>query len=623
MGYRREIDGLRALALLPVMLFHAGFETFGGGFVGVDVFFVISGYLITNIILVELEQGRFSIVNFYERRARRILPALFLVMLVCIPFAWLWLLPLDMKDFSRSLVAVSVFASNILFWRGSGYFDTAAEHKPLLHTWSLAVEEQYYVLFPLFLMLIWRLGRRWVLVSLSLICAISLTLAQYGAYAAPAAAFFLLPTRGWELLIGAFAAIHLSAPNRAGFSKRLSETGGWLGLVLILLAVFAYSKATPFPSLYALAPTVGTVLVILFATQRTMVGRFVGNQAFVGLGLISYSAYLWHQPLFAFYRHMALAEKNQFAFCFLSVLALVLAFLSWRYVERPFRTKGKFSRGQVSIFAVSGSVFFIAFGYIGYKSDGFEFRWERVLSGDVGQFEFYQYMRQKYFDCEPKSVSEQALIWNGFLRCKQSKAGSPDVVLLGDSHAEHLFLGIAEYKSDRNIAYYILGGKPYIGNPEFKTIFREILRNNQLQHIVLTMHFVERFGIGESDLYEGFSATIKALKDAGKTVSLVGDVPKFPRDPGYCVYDFASQKASSMCQISNEEVEKQRRTYRSTLQRLSSENDVLYVDIDHPLCTEDNCSMTSGEFVLYRDNNHLNIIGSKLVGKYLADKLRF
>ncbi len=156
MDYRREIDGLRALAVLPAILFHAGFETFSGGFVGVDVFFVISGYLIATIILAELEQDKFSIVNFYERRARRILPALFLVMFVCIPFAWLWLLPSDMKDFSQSLVAVSVFASNFLFLRESGYFDTAAELKPLLHTWSLAVEEQYFVIFPLFLMLTWQ-----------------------------------------------------------------------------------------------------------------------------------------------------------------------------------------------------------------------------------------------------------------------------------------------------------------------------------------------------------------------------------------------------------------------------------------------------------------------------------
>ena len=206
MDYRREIDGLRAIAVLPVILFHAGFETFSGGFVGVDVFFVISGYLITTIIIAELEQGKFSIINFYERRARRILPALFLVMLVCIPLAWFWLLPRDMQDFSQSLVAVTVFASNILFWRESGYFDTAAELKPLLHTWSLAVEEQYYVIFPLFLMSFWRLGKRWIMILLVAVFVVSLALAQWASLAKPSAAFFLLPARGWELLVGAFAA---------------------------------------------------------------------------------------------------------------------------------------------------------------------------------------------------------------------------------------------------------------------------------------------------------------------------------------------------------------------------------------------------------------------------------
>ena len=159
MKYRSEIDGLRALAVLPVILFHAGFELFSGGFVGVDVFFVISGYLITTILIEEIENKRFSIVNFYERRARRILPALFFVMLVCILFSWMWMVPVQMKDFSQSLVAVSLFISNVLFCRESGYFEAAAEEKPLLHTWSLAIEEQYYVLFPIFLILVWRFGK--------------------------------------------------------------------------------------------------------------------------------------------------------------------------------------------------------------------------------------------------------------------------------------------------------------------------------------------------------------------------------------------------------------------------------------------------------------------------------
>src|SRR5664279_275289 len=182
MEYRREIDGLRALAVVPVILFHAGFRAFSGGFVGVDVFFVISGYLITSLILAEKAQGTFSLAGFYERRARRILPALFVVMAVCIPVAWFCLLPGAMKAFSESLVAVSVFASNALFYRETGYFAPDAELKPLLHTWSLAVEEQFYVLYPLLLLAAWRLGRKWIVPSLVTIAILSLALAQWGAF---------------------------------------------------------------------------------------------------------------------------------------------------------------------------------------------------------------------------------------------------------------------------------------------------------------------------------------------------------------------------------------------------------------------------------------------------------
>jgi peptidoglycan/LPS O-acetylase OafA/YrhL len=209
MLYRKEIDGLRALAVMPVIFFHAGFTVFSGGYIGVDIFFVISGYLITSIILVELKSETFSIVNFYERRARRVLPALFLVVAVSLPFAWLWLSPLQLKNFSASLVAVSTFSSNILFWITSGYFDSAAELKPLLHTWSLAVEEQYYLFFPIFLVLTWRFGTRRVIALLVVFFIASLAVAQILVASKADFAFFLLPTRGWELLIGAFIAYYL------------------------------------------------------------------------------------------------------------------------------------------------------------------------------------------------------------------------------------------------------------------------------------------------------------------------------------------------------------------------------------------------------------------------------
>ncbi len=370
MQYRREIDGLRALAVLPVILFHAGFETFSGGFVGVDVFFVISGYLITTIIINELDDGKFSIINFYERRARRILPALFVVMLACLPFAWMWLLPSDMKDFSQSLVAVSLFASNILFWRESGYFAAAAELKPLLHTWSLAVEEQYYVLFPIFLLLTWRFGRRFVIATLAVIAIISLGLAEWGSTAKPAATFYLLPTRGWELLLGAFTAFYLSSHAQGNVSPIAKEIGSVLGLFLVLYSVFYFDASTPFPSLYTLAPTIGTVLIIALASNESLVGKVLGWKLFVGIGLISYSAYLWHQPLFAFARHLRLTEAYHDLLTALAVATFILAYITWKFIELPFRNKKTIRLKSLTVSALSISTLLIALGSIGHLTDG-------------------------------------------------------------------------------------------------------------------------------------------------------------------------------------------------------------------------------------------------------------
>ena len=206
MKYRTEIDGLRALAVMPVILFHAGFELFSGGFVGVDVFFVISGYLITTILIEDIENKRFSIVNFYERRARRILPALFFVMLVSIPFAWMLLSDAALNKFGNGLIGVSLFLSNLVFWRQQGYFDESAELNPVLHTWSLAVEEQFYVLFPILLVLAWRFGKNKVFWMIVVIAAVSMLLSEWGWRNQATANFYLAPTRAWELLAGSIAA---------------------------------------------------------------------------------------------------------------------------------------------------------------------------------------------------------------------------------------------------------------------------------------------------------------------------------------------------------------------------------------------------------------------------------
>ena len=360
MHYRREIDGLRAVAVLPVILFHTGFSVFSGGYVGVDVFFVISGYLITSILINDLEQGNFSIAGFYERRARRILPALFFVMAACLPFAYMWMLPTQLKDFAQSLVAVVFFASNIFFWRESGYFAADAELKPLLHTWSLAVEEQYYLLFPVFLLLTWRFGRSRVFWSVVVISVASLLIAEWGWRNKPSANFYLAPTRAWELLAGSICAF-LSV----GKAQRSSNVLSVIGLGLIIFSIFAYDANTPFPSVYTLVPVVGTALVILFAEKETWVARLLSLRSLVGIGLISYSAYLWHQPLFAFARIRSLTEPSHELMGLLAAMSLLLAWATWYWIEQAFRKRANpLLVTRRSVFAVSGAAgaMFISLG---------------------------------------------------------------------------------------------------------------------------------------------------------------------------------------------------------------------------------------------------------------------
>lgn len=378
MQYRREIDGLRAVAVVPVILFHAGFEVFSGGFVGVDIFFVISGYLITSILLNDLAENKFSLVHFYERRARRILPALFFVILCCFPVAWFLLLPRQMEAFTDSIFAVALFGSNILFWREAGYFAPASELKPLLHTWSLSVEEQYYVIFPLFLLLIWRFKQRTVLLILCGTALLSLGLSEWASTEKPTANFYLAPTRAWELLAGSICAL-LTFGRRIYSNNYLSS----LGLLAIMFSIFYYDNETPFPSLYALAPVIGTSLIILFGTRDTFAGKLLSFPVFVFIGLISYSAYLWHQPIFAFARVYNIGKPDDVTMLSLGVASFVLAFLTWKFIEQPFRKgRGSVNISRRAIFTSAACVMLaaIGIGVSGKVTQGFESRFPNAAS---------------------------------------------------------------------------------------------------------------------------------------------------------------------------------------------------------------------------------------------------
>ena len=387
MQYRQEIDGLRALAVLPVILFHAEIWPFTGGFVGVDVFFVISGYLITGILLEEKQKKAYSLVGFYERRARRILPALFCTLVFCLPFAWMWLLPDDLKAFARSLIAVSLFGSNLLFWKTTSYFDHSVDLKPLLHTWSLAVEEQFYLLFPLVLGLLSRGSRFFLRGGLLLLFLISLGYAEYLVQKDPTAAFYLLPSRAFELLLGALIAEVLRSNSLdAVFPEKVLEGLGMLGLVLILASIFLFDRNTPFPGVAALLPTFGTGLVLVFSSGNRLSARFLQLRLLRGIGLISYSAYLLHQPLFAFARHrLPWALSTEF-FAGLSLMTLVLASISWRFVEKPLRDTSACSRKAIFSMALIGSGFFILLGAGLLVGRGFP---ERLpVSARLGEIEY-------------------------------------------------------------------------------------------------------------------------------------------------------------------------------------------------------------------------------------------
>ncbi len=264
MQYRADIDGLRALAVLPVVFYHAGFSLFSGGFVGVDVFFVISGYLITSLIYPEITSSTFTYHNFYIRRVRRLFPALFTVVIACFIPAYFWLLPQELEDFGESVASLALFSSNILFWSEAGYFATAAEMKPLLHTWSLAIEEQYYLLFPVFLLGVQRLSPQLLVPATAGLFMTSLLLASTTVYTHPEAAFYLLPSRTWELLLGsllAMLAIQIS-------HRWLCEILALAGIAMIAAAVFLYDASTPFPGIAALLPCLGTAMVILAGSKQ-------------------------------------------------------------------------------------------------------------------------------------------------------------------------------------------------------------------------------------------------------------------------------------------------------------------------------------------------------------------
>jgi peptidoglycan/LPS O-acetylase OafA/YrhL len=639
--YRAEIDGLRALAVLPVILFHAGFEWFGGGFVGVDVFFVISGYLITTIIISELAEGKFSLINFYERRARRILPALFFVIFACLPFAWLWLVPSDLKDFGQSLIAVSTFSSNILFWLESGYFDAAAELKPLLHTWSLAVEEQYYIIFPIFLILTWRLGLNWILALLLIAFVISLGAAQWGAYNSPSATFYLLPTRGWELLIGVFVAFYLkySAHLKSHF---INQVLSLFGFSMIVYSVIVFDKATPFPSMYALVPTIGTGLLILCAVPKTFMHNLLSFKFIVGIGLISYSAYLWHQPLLAFARHRLLGEVSDFILIILCASSLVMAWFSWRFIEKPFRNKNTFTRNRIFIYSLTGIFVFCLIGFSLNINDGYG---ERVKFTEELSNSFKHDSLDNCFDTPFNHSAEN---WG----CALGKdEGEIDFILFGDSHSLSLKSLIDEKSKQKGVRIFYTGASgclPFVGiypnrNDQYQNncnvlnerVF-QFAKDRNVRGIILSARW-SYYTLGDyklsgsqfiSDKENGpyslqhsidvfskaFDATVKKYTSIEVPIHLITQPPHQKYQPE-SAYFFIGKGIGSIETMSVKRADFQKLNGISINVFSSHEDKINVYNITDLFCDEFVCPIGDPTRSFYYDNNHLSAYGAlKLEG---------
>lgn len=607
MKYRPEIDGLRAVAVIPVVLFHLKLAAFGGGFVGVDVFFVISGYLITSLIVKDIEDGRFSILNFYERRARRILPALFAVVLFSSVVASILFTPGHFTEFGNSVVATILFYSNISFWSETGYFATPSDLKPLLHTWSLAVEEQFYILFPLTLLLVARFAAKWLVVAILAIASVSLVLSVWAVSTNPSAAFFLAPSRAWELMLGALLALGVvPQPN----NRTVQEIVSVAGLGLIGWAVFTFSTATPFPGLNALFPCVGATLVI-YAGSTNRVARLLAAKPVVFLGLISYSLYLWHWPLIVFTRYHLLRDPAGWEIAVIIVLSFFMAVLSWRFIETPLRGRsGLFS--QAALFQAAGlaMVSFLVAGIWLPSSQGWRPAFAETLNADFPEPE-----NRDLGNCHVLRGNVDAE-WRRE-NCTLNSGGKTNALLWGDSFAAHYARGFVS-NSERlthNLLQYTAGGctpafnfDPALvpGCRDFNRRVLDILERFDIKTVVLAGRWQQAFEYGLS-LTE-ISDTVARLQRLGIKVIVIGQSPVFPIDIGLIARkNGASEHTSNLIASSlNKAIER-------------SVPGTTFIDPIPVLCAGATCRFRDGANFYFTDDGHLSDYGSEFfVRHYLS-----
>jgi len=640
LGYRPEVDGLRAVAVVAVILFHAHLGVAPGGYVGVDIFFVISGYLISSIIMRESEQGNFSFLRFYERRIRRIFPALFVVLTATAIASWFILPPEALQTFTQSLVATVGFVSNLFFWLKSGYFGGDADLFPLNHMWSLSVEEQFYIVFP-FVVIIGYATRRWLLHAIILGTFVaSLALCIYYTRHHQMAAFFLTPLRAWELLAGVIIAMNESRWRPALEQRR------WLpilmelaGLAAILIAIATYSDATPFPGWTAAVPVLGSALLIVAARPTSPVGRILASRPVVFIGLLSYSAYLWHQPLFALARASGLAEHGRPMFAALIAITFLLAALTWKFVEQPFRQKGRFSQLQIfgGFFVLSGAL--VAFGAAGHLSKGFPGRYDADTLA-LNATTAYSPERDR---CHTDGV--------GYLKPEVScryLGGTTRWAVFSDSHGPEIAYALAEELRPRGQGVLHLtfsGCQPALQFPAsgpgcsawIQDSMAYLKRSPEITDVVVVFRYSFHLFGDEAPVYprlpndrpkflperspdearrayvESFVEMVRQLTAAGKRVYVVKPIPNLPGHVERYIFDAQRDAPGFQTGVTMDYYRARNAYILPVFDRLDALPGVTVLDPVPSLCNAERCASLIDGKAMYFDANHLSVAGARHV----------
>ena len=646
--HRTDIDGLRAVAVLPVVAYHAGMSQAPGGFVGVDIFFVISGYLITGIVVEELARTSaagapsLSLAGFYERRVRRIFPALFAMLAVTALAVSLLLTPAEVVDYGKTMLAALFSGSNVLFWLDTNYFEQAAHQKPLLHTWSLAVEEQFYLIMPVALLLLWRWKRpaaasaepaapsgapRRIRIALLVVTLVSFLWSWWGSLNQPTASFYLLHTRAWELALGALLAVGAAPLLRA---RWLRELIAWGGLAAIGLAIVLFNAETPFPGVAALAPCLGAAALLhAGASGPTLAGRLLSLRPMQFFGLISYSLYLWHWPVIvlqraSFFLGEGLDPKIEKALMIL--VSIVLAWVSFKVIEQPFRGRTWLSPGgrwldrrQMFVAGAGGLAALSLLAALLIACQGFPGRMSPSANRTAGFLTESPLLTMKDPTCMA-GIGLRDRVDAG--RCLTLAKDTPNVLLLGDSHAAHLWSGLSAALPGVNLMQATAGGcRPTwparTKDPICRALLSDIdgswLEARRPDLVVLAARWEP------SDLAD-LPETIGAYRRLGVPVVILGPVPRYDQQlPRLLVA--AEQRADPALPQRHQMAVARKADGR--LAEIARAQGAPYVSLYGALCPADHClTTTPADGPLQYDGGHLTFDGSRLVGALAAPEIR-